>query len=66
MLKIIGTKDEIGSLIDALNNTESCFTTYEYIIKEKDTFHAQCRYNYKDLDYMVRLEYEEENDEYLF
>ena len=66
MLKIIGTKDEIGSLIDALNNTESKFTTYEYIIKEKDTFHVQCRYNYKDLDYMVRLEYEEENDEYLF
>lgn len=60
MLKIIGTKDEIGSLIDALNNTESCFTTYEYIIKEKDTFHVQCRYNYKDLDYMVRLEYEED------
>lgn len=66
MLKIIGTKDEIGSLIDALNNTESYFTTYEYIEKEDDTFHVQCRYNNKDLDYMVRLEYEEENDEYLF
>ena len=64
MLKIIGTKDEIGSLIDALNNTESCFTTYEYIIKEKDTFHVQCRYNYKDLDYMVRLEYEEERNKW--
>ena len=59
MLKIIGTKDKIGSLIDALNNTESKFTTYKYIIKEKDTFRVQCRYNYKDLDYMVRLEYEE-------
>ena len=60
MLKIIGTKDEIGSLIDALNNTESKFTIYEYIEKEDDVFHVQCRYNYKDLDYMVRLEYEEE------
>ena len=62
MLKIIGTKDEIGSLIDALNNTESKFTIYEYIKKEDAVFHVQCRYNYKDLDYMVRLEYEEENN----
>ena len=66
MIKIIGNKDEVGSLIDALNNTESKFTTYEYIIKEKDTFHVQCNYNDKDLDYMIRLKYEEDNDEYLF
>jgi len=62
MLKIIGTKDEIGSLIDALNNTESKFTTYEYIKKEDVVFHVQCRYNEEDLDYMVRLEYEEERN----
>ena len=66
MLKIIGTKDEIGSLIDAINNTDACFATYEYLEQEKDTFHVQCRWNERDLDYMVRLEYEEKNDEYLF
>ena len=60
MIKIIGTKDEIGSLLDAINNTDSYFTTYEYIEQEKDTLHVQCRYNNKDLDYMVRLEYIEE------
>ena len=57
MLKIIGTKDEIGSLINALNNTESKFTIYEYTIQEKDTFNIQCNYNKKELDYMVSLEY---------
>ena len=57
MIKIIGTKDEIGSLIDALNNTESKFTIYEYTIQEKDTFNIQCNYNKKELDYMVSLEY---------
>lgn len=60
MIKIIGNKDEIGSLISAINDTNSYFTTYEYIEQEKDTFHVQCRWNEKDLDYMVRLEYEEE------
>ena len=62
MIKIIGNKDEIGSLIDAINDTNSYFTTYEYIEQEKDTFHVQCRYNERDLDYMVRLEYEEKNN----
>ena len=57
MIKIIGTKDEVGSLLDAINNTESYFTTYEYLEQEKDTFNVQCRYNNKDLDYMVGLEY---------
>lgn len=61
MIKIIGNKDEIGSLLDAINDTNSYFTTYEYIEQEKDTFHVQCRYDEKDLDYMVRLEYEEKN-----
>jgi hypothetical protein len=60
MIKIIGNKDEISSLIDAINNTDSYFTTYEYIEQEKDTFNVQCRYMEQDLDYMVRLEYEEE------
>ena len=60
MILIIGNKDEVGSLLDAINNTESCFTTYEYLEQEKDTFHVQCRYNNKDLDYMVRLEYTKE------
>lgn len=60
MIKIIGNKDEISSLIYAINNTDSYFTTYEYIEQEKDTFNVQCRYNEQDLDYMVRLEYEEE------
>ena len=59
MIKIIGNKDEVGSLLDAINNTDSYFTTYEYIEQEKDTFHVQCGYNERDLDYMVRLEYEE-------
>ena len=59
MIKIIGNKDEVGSLLDAINNTESYFTTYEYLEQEKDTFHVQCRWNEKDLDYMVRLEYKE-------
>ena len=59
MIKIIGNKDEIGSLIEAINNTNChCFATYEYIEQEKDTFHVQCRYMEHDLDYMVRLEYE--------
>ena len=62
MIKIIGNKDEVGSLIDAINDTNSYFTTYEYHEQEKDVFHVQCRYNYKDLDYMVKLEYEEDND----
>lgn len=57
MIKIIGNKDEVGSLLDAINNTNSYFTTYEYIEQEKDTFGVQCRYNNKDLAYMVRLEY---------
>ena len=57
MIKITGNKDEVGSLLDAINNTESYFTTYEYLEQEKNTFHVQCRYNNKDLDYMVRLEY---------
>ena len=57
MIKIIGNKDEVGSLLDAINNTDSYFTTYEHIEQEKDTFNVQCRYNNKDLDYMVRLEY---------
>ena len=60
MIKIIGTKEEVGSLLDAINNTDSYFTTYEYLEQEKNTFHVQCRYNNKDLDYMVRLEYIEE------
>ena len=60
MIKIIGNKDEVGSLLDAINNTDSYFTTYEHIEQEKDTFNVQCRYNNKDLDYMVRLEYIEE------
>ena len=60
MIKIIGNKDEVGSLLDAINNTDSYFTTYEYLEQEKNTFHVQCRYNNKDLDYMVRLEYIEE------
>ena len=59
MIKIIGNRDEIDSLVDAINDTNASFTTYEYIEQEKDTFHVQCRYNEKDLDYMVRLEYEE-------
>ena len=57
MIKIIGNKDEVGSLLDAINNTESYFTAYEYLEHEKDTFNVQCRYNNKDLDYMVGLEY---------
>ena len=60
MIKIIGNKDEVGSLLDAINNTDSYFTTYEYIEQEKDTFNVQCRYNNEDLDYMVRLEYIED------
>ena len=63
MIKIIGNKDEVGSLLDAINDTNSYFTTYEYMEQEKDTFHVQCRYDEKDLDYMVRLEYEEKNNE---
>ena len=59
MIKIIGNKDEVDSLIDAMNNTNSYFTTYESIEQEEDTFHVQCRYDEKDLDYMVRLEYKE-------
>ena len=43
MIKIIGNKDEVGSLLDAINNTESYFTTYEYLEQEKDTFNVQCR-----------------------
>ena len=62
MIKFIGNKDEVGSLLEAINNTESYFTTYEYLEQEKNTFHVQCRYNNKDLDYMVRLEYEEEGE----
>ena len=38
MIKITGNKDEIGSLLDAINNTESYFTTYEYLEQEKNTF----------------------------
>ena len=57
MIKIIGNKEEVGSLLDSINNTESYFTTYEHIEQEKNTFHVQCRYNNKDLDYMVGLEY---------
>ena len=57
MIKIIGNEDEIDSLLEAINNTESYFTTYEYLEQEKNTFNVQCRYNNKDLDYMVRLEY---------
>ena len=57
MIKIIGNKEEVDSLLDAINYTESYFTTYEYLEQEKNTFHVQCRYNNKDLDYMVRLEY---------
>ena len=57
MIKIIGNKDEVGSLLDAINNTDSYFTTYEYLEQEKNTFNVQCRYNNKDLDYMVMLEY---------
>lgn len=60
MIKIIGNKDEVDSLVDAINNTDAYFTTYEYLEQEKDTFRVQCRYNEQDLDYMVRLEYEEE------
>ena len=60
MIKIIGTKEEVDSLVNAINNTNAYFTTYEYLEQEKDTFHVQCRWNEKDLDYMVRLEYEEE------
>ena len=60
MINIIGNKDEVGSLVNAINDTNSYFTTYEYIEQEKDTFHVQCRYMEQDLDYMVRLEYEEE------
>ena len=61
-MKIIGKKDEIGSLIDALNNTESKFTIYEYTVQENDTFNVQCNYARKELEYMVRLEYEEERN----
>ena len=57
MIKIIGNKEEIGSLIEAINDTNSSFTTYEYLEQEKNTFYVQCRYNEQDLDYMVRLEY---------
>ena len=57
MIKIIGNKEEICSLIEAINDTNSSFTIYEYLEQEKDTFHVQCRYNEQDLDYMVRLEY---------
>ena len=57
MIKIIGNKEEIGSLIEAINDTNSSFTTYEYLEQEKNTFHVQYKYNNKDLDYMVRLEY---------
>ena len=60
MIKIIGNKDEVGSLLDAINNTDSYFTTYEYLEQEKNTFHVQCRYNEQDLDYMVRIDYEED------
>ena len=59
MIKIIGNKDEIDSLVKAINNTNAYFATYEYLEQEKDIFHVQCKWNEKDLDYMVRLEYEE-------
>lgn len=62
MIKIIGNKDEVGSLINAINNTDSYFTTYEYHEQEKDTFHVQCRYYGQDLDYMVRIDYEMEDE----
>ena len=59
MIKIIGTKEEVNSFIGAICNSYSdyAFTTYEYLEQEKNTFNVQCRYNNKDLDYMVRLEY---------
>ena len=57
MIKIIGNKDEVGSLLDAINDTNSYFTTYEYMEQEKDTFHVQYRYDEKDLDYELYVEW---------
>lgn len=63
MIKIIGNKDEINSLIDAINNTNAYyFTSPEYVEQEKDVFRVECKYNRKYLEYMVILEYDEKGE----